>query len=151
MDFVVRKMTAADAAAVAGWRYDGAYSFYDMDQDPDDLSELLDPASWEQGYCSVADEEGDLVGFFCFAVDGDVVEIGLGMRPDLTGRGLGLGFLEAGLEYAGAAWSPARFRLAVATFNERAIRLYERAGFRRVRVVEKATNGGVYSFLEMER
>jgi len=44
--FAVAPMTEADARAVAGWRYPGPYAFYDADQDPDDLAELLDPSEW---------------------------------------------------------------------------------------------------------
>ena len=43
------------------------------------------------------------------------------------------------------------FRLAVATFNRRAIRVYERAGFAPVREYDHATNGGIHRFLEMAR
>ena len=43
-EFTIRPMTAADAHAVAAWRYPGEYSFYDADADPDDLAELLDPS-----------------------------------------------------------------------------------------------------------
>lgn len=150
MAFVVRPMTAADAEAVAGWRYPGVYKFYNMDEDPADLAELLDPVNWASLYRAVV-SGGELVGFFSFAASEGVVELGLGLRPDLTGQGLGGSFLEAGLEYARGAYGATRFRLAVATFNERAIRLYEKAGFRRGAVVERQSNGGVYSFLEMER
>ena len=37
------------------------------------------------------------------------------------------------------------------TFNERAIRVYERAGFRRGDVYTHHTNGGEYLFLAMAR
>jgi [ribosomal protein S18]-alanine N-acetyltransferase len=42
---------------------------------------------------------------------------------------LGLAYLQAGLAFATQRFTPRRFRLSVATFNERAIRVYERAGF----------------------
>ena len=142
-------MTAADADAIAGWRYPGEYRFYDADRDPDDLAELLDPAEWGTRYFAV-DAGGELVGDFVFKPGGDRVEIGLGLRPDLTGRGLGLEFLAAGLRFAAARYGTERAALAVAAFNRRAITVYERAGFRIVRRYEHATNGGVHDFIRME-
>jgi len=69
------------------------------------------------------------VGIFSLTRRGDDVEIGVGLRPDLTGRGLGLPFVRAGLELARRRCHPQTFSLYVATFNRRAITVYERAGF----------------------
>jgi RimJ/RimL family protein N-acetyltransferase len=104
---------------------------------------LLDP---RYNYHAVTDPDGVLVGYFCFGVDAtvpagrrlnlyaeDALDVGLGMRPDLTGRGLGLDFVRAGLDFARKVYAPAAFRLTVATFNQRAISVYERAGFKPAR------------------
>jgi ribosomal-protein-alanine N-acetyltransferase len=91
------------------------------------------------------------VGFFQFERKGRSVEVGLGLRPDLTGKRLGLGFMLAGLEFARRRFDPDGFQLSVATFNERAISVYERAGFRRGEVYVHHTNGADYLFLLMTR
>jgi ribosomal-protein-alanine N-acetyltransferase len=145
------QMDDDDAHEISRWHYQPPYEFYDWTSDPDDLEELLDPARREGTYFSVFDEKGVLVGFFEFERDGGTVDIGLGLRPDLTGQGLGLGYLLAGLEFAGERFSPRRFTLSVATFNERAIQVYERAGFRRGAVYAHHTNGADYPFLAMAR
>ena len=151
MKFEFRKMSDEEAQQIAGWRYDPPYDFYDAVSDQDDLAELLDPLRRAEDYFSAFDEEDVLVGFFQFERDGSVVEVGLGLRPDLTGKGLGRGFLLAGLDFARRSFSPDVFRLSVATFNERAIKVYEGVGFVPGRTYPHETNGGVYEFLGMER
>lgn len=149
--YALQPMTEQDARAITAWHYEGVYAFYDADEDPDDLADLLNPANWTDGYVAARDEAGELVGFFSFNREGGVVTVGLSLRPDLTGQGLGQGFLEAGLGFARQRYRPERFRLFVATFNRRAIRLYERAGFIPVRTFLNRTNGGESEFLEMTR
>ena len=159
--YVFEPMDDEVAREIATWRYDPPYDFYNATSDPNDLEELLDPRRREDSYFAAFDEGGELVGFFCFGTeaqvpggdypDGGVVDVGLGLRPDLAGRGLGLGFQLAGLEFARRRFGPDSFRLSVATFNERAILVYERAGFRRAEVFAHSTNGGEHPFLLMTR
>ena len=146
-----RQMEDSEAVEISGWHYEPPYDFYDATSDPDDLQELLDPKRRNDAYFSVFDEGGVLIGFFQFKREGTRVDVGLGMRPDLTGQGLGIGYLLAGLEFARRRFSPDSFTLSVATFNERAILVYERAGFRRNTVYKHNTNGGEYLFLSMAR
>jgi [ribosomal protein S18]-alanine N-acetyltransferase len=157
-----RPMNDEEARAVVAWRYEPPYDFYDMANDPGGLEDLLGPPERRRGYYAVrSEEDGELVGFFCFGPGGQLpsfdyaddgsLDIGLGLRPDLTGRGLGLEFLLAGLEFGRRHFAPAGFRLAVATFNERAILVYERAGFQQVTVFTHHTNGDDYPFLLMTR
>jgi ribosomal-protein-alanine N-acetyltransferase len=149
--FTFSRLSQKEAEAIAEWHYPEPYSFYDWSADVDDLQELLDPELRGEAYWAVRDETDELVGHFSFKPKGGAVEIGLGLRPDLTGQGLGASFLAAGLEFARERFSPERFTLAVATFNERAIKVYERAGFARDRVYMHSTNGGEWEFLEMSR
>ena len=149
--FTFASLSQEEAEAIAGWHYPDPYSFYDWSADVDDLQELLDPALRGDAYWAVSDDEGELVGHFSFKPKGGAVEIGLGLRPDLTGRGLGADFLAAGLGFARTRFAPERFTLAVATFNERAIKVYERAGFERDRVYVHSTAGAEWEFVEMSR
>jgi RimJ/RimL family protein N-acetyltransferase len=93
-----------------------------------------------------------LVGFYYFEERGDAVAYGLGLRPDLSGRGLGARFVEAGIEFAQARFGRRRIVLDVAEFNARAIRVYERAGFRRTGTRTRFFEGwGDVPFVDMER
>ena len=107
-------------AEIERWRYEAPYDFYDGNAEP-----VVNP---DRFFAARADA-GRLAGFFYFELRGDVHEYGLGLRPDLTGQGLGLAFVRTGLEFGRERFRPARLVLAVAAFNERAIAVYERAGF----------------------
>jgi ribosomal-protein-alanine N-acetyltransferase len=147
-----QQLSQEEAEAISEWRYPEPHSFYNWTADPDDLRELLDPSLRGEAYWAVKNEAGELVGYFDFKPkDEQTVEIGLGLRPDLTGRGLGGSFLAAGLEFARTRFAPARFVLSVATFNDRAIKVYERAGFTRERIYMHSTNGAEWEFFEMSR
>lgn len=77
------------------------------------------------------------------------MEIGLGLRPDLTGRGLGRDFMRRNLDWIQQEYPDTGIRLSVASFNQRAIKVYEGSGFHVVRHFTQATNGGEYDFVEM--
>jgi RimJ/RimL family protein N-acetyltransferase len=139
------ELTEAHAREIGEWRYEFPYEWYDTSADPRRVELFANPVR-RDGLRAVVDDAGELVGFFNFVRDGDEVRLGLGMRPDLTGRGLAQPFISAGLAYAREEWAPRRFRLWVAWWNERALRAYRRAGFREVR-----TGDGRSRFVEMER
>jgi len=149
--FILKKRTEEDAHRIAEWHYPPPYDFYDMDQDSEDVAELLDPQTWQEPYYSVFNEENELVGFFVFKPDGQTVEVGLGLRPDLTGKGLGRAFITAGLTFGQEHFSVDVWSLSVAIFNTRAIRLYKHAGFTPHNTFLQHTNGGEYEFLRMVR
>lgn len=163
MEFTFAPMTEEDARAVQAWRYEREYAVYNMEpDDPEGVAEMLDRRS---PHYAVRDEHGSLVGFFVFGASAGIhfpappalydedgaILVGLGLHPDLTGKGLGLAFVQAGLAFARQQFAPRSYRLFVMTFNERAIRVYERAGFERVQVVIQHSQEGERPFLEMRR
>lgn len=168
MKFTFTPITAEDVRAICAWHYEEPYSVYDMGHDVDNTdieTELLDRRS---PHYAVRDEQGELVGFFGFGSASEVwdneepylyapdmpektISVGLGMRPDLTGNGLGLAFVNAGLEFASKEFAPDCFRLYVMPFNERAIRVYEQAGFARSGTYMQQYDGNEREFVEMRR
>ena len=131
-------MTEPQARAILQWRYEGPYAVYNCP--PAALEEAvrqwLDP---RLAYYAARDDAEALVGFCCFGDEAqvpggdyaaDALDVGLGLRPDLTGRGLGPGFVAAVLDLGRRLLRPRRFRLTVMAANRRAIRAYEKAGFR---------------------
>jgi len=154
MAFVFRPLRWEDALAVGRWHYPAPYELYDLGRIPllvnVSLHRLLAPLG-RMGFYAVCLGDDPLVGVFSFQKLGRTVELGLALRPDLTGRRIGLGFVESGMDFARRTFAPTAFRLNVATFNQRAIRVYERAGFVPGPRFIRYTRLGPYDFLEMTR
>lgn len=143
-------MTNEVALEIVEWEYDGEYSFYDIQNDIDDLDEFLNPFKWNH-YAAIYEDE-KLVGYFTFnPLNLHEVEIGLGLHPELTGKGKGYSFLEYAIDIALKWYEPKKLIVNVAEFNNRAIRVYEKSGFKRVSQFQQKTNGGEYPFVRLER
>lgn len=148
-----------DARRVSRWRYEGVYAFYNQEALPMLLVALFRVLLRATGFeafivyddARIGTGEDNRIGVFTFIRRGESVEIGLAMRPDLTGRGLGLAFVASGMDFARARYAPTRFTLDVATFNERARKVYERAGFRPAGTFTRNTREGPREFLAMSR
>lgn len=144
-------MEKEEAYKISEWHYDEPYSFYDFKNDIEDAKEFLDFSNRpEDKYFSVINDSGELAGFYEVRPSNGCIEIGLGMRPDLTGKGLGLSFLRSGLEFINEKFNPGVLRLQVLSSNKRAQIVYERAGFRTTKLVEIENDLGKHEFVEME-
>jgi RimJ/RimL family protein N-acetyltransferase len=128
----VRPLQREDTEAIASWRYQGPWSAYDSRQGDE-------PVSTGAGYSAVVDGAGSLVGFVCtgqearvpgLADEDGVVDIGVGMRPDLVGQGLGSAFGAVVLDYVRGLHGDRPLRAVVQSWNERSLRLCRRLGFR---------------------
>jgi [ribosomal protein S18]-alanine N-acetyltransferase len=145
-------MGQADAEKLASWKYPGVYSFYDFSADPDDQAELLDPRRRHDIYFSARVPDCGLIGFAELKPqESGALEIGLGLRPECTGRGIGAEFVRRICLWASLRMTPASLVLRVATFNARAIRVYERVGFQPVGVEVTNSYGTEVEFLRMKR
>jgi RimJ/RimL family protein N-acetyltransferase len=134
MGLFIRRFAPGDAEVVLQWRYPPPYDVYN------DEGQQVDAPELASSHHAIL-EDGELVGFCSFGADARVpggsypegpVDIGLGVRPDLTGRGRGAHYLGATIAFAERELAATTLRATIAEFNARALRLYKRAGFRRV-------------------
>jgi 8-oxo-dGTP pyrophosphatase MutT (NUDIX family)/RimJ/RimL family protein N-acetyltransferase len=150
-----RPIDEATARVILGWRYEPPYDIYDpsFGDFEEAMQVFLDP---QNAYHAITDEHGHLVAYCCFGPDGQVpggnyraaaLDIGLGMRPDLTGQGRGLAYVNAVLDFARRTFSPTAFRVTVAKFNQRALRVWEKAGFQPVQTFQKRGDGTAFVIL----
>lgn len=159
-DWRFREMSADDAETIIAWRYTEPYAFYDTVLDPElveafrgeEHRRLRDLDAEDDLYVAVDGAAGELAGFFGYRGAPADCRIGLGLAPERTGRSLGAGFVAAGLEFARRRWGARFFRLEVASFNQRAIVVYERLGFTKRRSFERSAverQGETVEFIEM--
>ncbi len=133
-----RPFIEQDALTVASWRYPEPYAAYDLDPwNRDVLTALLRP---ENQYHAMLREE-EMIGFFCLGEDACVpgwdyadsaLDLGMGLRPDLTGQGRGAIYLAAIVTHVMQQYPAASLRTTVAAWNQRALRLCLSSGFREV-------------------
>lgn len=118
---------------IAGWHYNGPWSLYDV-TDPEAISQ-------EKGYQAIVGEGDRLLGFVCMGAEArvaglagedGVVDVGVGLAPELVGRGHGRTILEPVLAWARARAGGAPLRAVVQSWNERSLRLCRSLGFEAV-------------------
>jgi len=146
-------LTQANADQIARkWHYSGQYSFYDMENDPEDFEEIITLRLRANKYYQILDDKDELVGYFCLErLSEEKVEVGLGLRPDLTGRGLGLNFVKEIETFIQNNFNYKLIILSVASFNKRAIKVYQRAGFKIESSKLQKSNDGVYEFINLSK
>jgi ribosomal-protein-alanine N-acetyltransferase len=150
MNYKIRAMSLSDAQAIADWQYEGIYSFYDTKADKQDYEELMNPATWGIKYYSAKNDQGTLVGYYIFTKKEEYIEMGLAMSPEQVGKGEGAKFILAGLEFIMNRYPERKIILSVASFNKRAIKVYERVGFKYKDNYFLICNNKEYEFLRME-
>jgi len=145
------------AVCVSKWAYEEPYDIYSGDGE--DVEEFLNGS-----YYSALDHMEKFIGFYCFGSaaqvpagnefkvyeDNKFVDIGLGMSPELCGQGNGYDFFMQGLEFGKNKFPDKKFRLTVASFNKRAIRLYEKIGFKEMTKFDREKKDNTVTFIVME-
>ncbi len=136
MQLSFQPMDRVSAAAIVTWRYEPPYDFYNGSRDGDDaITAMIDPTNQ---FVAIRERDLGLAAFCSFGLDGQVpggdysaeaLDLGLGIRPDLTGHGWGSSFVAAVIAQAKTIHTPKRLRVTIAEFNQRARLVWERAGF----------------------
>lgn len=141
LDF--QPLTAEHVTEILTWHYEPPYDLYDMSIGPADafaLAEALDYFLRPEFHfqAMIRQPVAELAAFCSFGHDGQVdggdysaaaVDIGMGVHPQYTGRGLGPMFAGAAIDFAVKTFDPPRLRVTIAEFNQRAQKVWRRHGF----------------------
>lgn len=157
MNLIIKPMKKIEAMQILKWKYEEPYSIYNMEGSEEELKELLGGS-----YYTARNEMNEIVGYFCFGNSARVpageqygvyeesaIDMGLGMRPDLTGQGNGAEFVKDGFRFAIEKFKSNNIRLTVANFNKRAIRAYKKIGFKTYKTFQRKTEKSNTEFITM--
>jgi [ribosomal protein S18]-alanine N-acetyltransferase len=140
MSLIFRPLDERSAATILDWKYEPPYNIYNLasPEPKNTVQYLLDP---QNAFYGMYDQQDRLEAFCSFGPDGQVaggdysipaLDLGMGVRPDLTGQGQGAIYVKAVIDFANATYAPERLRVTIAAFNNRARRVWEKAGFQAV-------------------
>lgn len=129
----------ASAREFLQWKYEPPYEIYNYMPEylEEDLVYHLDPDN--NIYSMYQNDE--LIGYCSFGQDGRVqggdyseeaLDIGLMIKPELTGKGLGRDFVNEVIQFATTRFQVNKLRVTILGTNLRAQRVWEKNGFRRV-------------------
>ena len=152
MKFIFKRMQQDNAMIIADeWKYEEPYSFYDMTADLDDYNELVNESLRNENEWYDAYINDELVGYFVLYIEKDNIDIGLGLRPDYCGRGIGKDFLTDIICFIDENYDYDTLSMDVPAFNKRAIKVYKLCGFEETHSFLQKTNGGEYEFIHLIR
>lgn len=100
MKLAIKEMNEQFASEILQWQYVAPYDFYNNELSDDNVQEMLD-----NPYFAIINNQSELIGYYCTGTAAQVpkgqdvgayveccVDIGIGMKPNLTGQGLGTAF-----------------------------------------------------------
>lgn len=146
-------LTDAHKREICGWKYEGDYAVYNLPSYEEMRarnSSFTNPDRTENYHGFSID--GKLIGYVNLMEKSDGIFVGIGVHPDRCNQGFGRRMLEQISALSAEHFPDKRLYLEVRTWNERAIRCYQRAGFKIVTEPYMQTTGaGTGMFYRMKK
>ena len=137
------------AREFVNWQYEPPYDVYNCP--PEEIGDAvhynIDP---KNNVYSMFDANDSLIGYCSYGRDAQVpggdyseeaLDIGMMIKPELTGQGLGARFAEEVITNGVGKYAPKKIRVTIATFNKRAMRVWEKNGFQQTQSFERDDGG----------
>ena len=153
-----RPADEASAREFLEWQYEPPYDIYNCP--PDQLEHVIRyNINPKNNVYAMFDQAERLVGYCSYGWDAQVpggdysaeaLDIGMMIKPTLTGQGLGADFAGEVIKNGIKKYDPEKLRVTVAAFNTRAVRVWEKQGFRKTQTFESLGNGMEFVVLTKE-
>ncbi len=145
------KTTEEEKYQITAWKYPGEYAIYDNEPYEQQKAKGYGFASAKNNFYSFYDG-AELVGFINLYEEEIEVFFGIGVNPDCCGKGYGQQMTKTAWEISRTLFPGKRMYLEVRTWNSRAVRCYQKAGFQIVgEPIGQKTSIGEGTFYHMVR
>lgn len=133
MKLFISELTEEYAKQLCTWRYNGVYSIYDFATWDIAIQQgwsITDKKARDADFRSAINEHEEFIGFFRMTKDTNgSIEIGLGLKPQYCGQGIGKDFVNLITQYIRAQYPNSKLFMEVRTFNTRAVKCYKECGY----------------------
>lgn len=151
--FTITELSEQDAVLMSQWVYGGKYVVYNCppwDKVKGQGWAIADSEKRRSQFRKVVDQSGHYIGYFRFFPAEGKIKIGLGMNPEYCGKHMGPEFVSLIIKYIKNTYNGMPIELEVRDFNKRAIKCYERCGFKTIGEKHIETPMGNDKFIVME-
>lgn len=120
--------TEEEKILITEWKYEGEYSVYNAEPYEEQKKKGFGFANPQNHFYSFYDEK-KLIGFINLYEEKTEVFFGIGVKPEECGKGYGSQMTETACKISRRIFPGKPLYLEVRTWNQRAVRCYEKAGF----------------------
>ena len=143
--------TEEEKILITEWKYEGEYSVYNAEPYEEQKKKGFGFANPQNRFYSFYDEK-KLIGFINLYEEKTEVFFGIGVKPEECGKGYGSQMTETACKISRELFPGKPLYLEVRTWNQRAVRCYEKAGFHIVgEPIRQTTSAGEGVFYHMIR
>ena len=141
--------TEEEKILITEWKYEGEYSVYNAEPYEEQKKKGFGFANPQNHFYSFYDEK-KLIGFINLYEEETEVFFGIGVKPEECGKGYGSQMTETACKISRSLFPGKPLYLEVRTWNQRAVRCYEKAGFHIVgEPIRQTTSAGEGVFYHM--
>lgn len=146
------KFTEELAKEITTWRYEGEYEIYNLPSWDEIVKKQISLCKKEkrENFIGYLNEENNLIGFVNLVDEGDSVFLGIGVKPEYCGAGIGKQIIKMTLDECSKRYENKPIILEVRSWNKRAIKCYESQGFKIVKTKKQETYAGFGEFFVMK-
>lgn len=143
--------TEEEKILITEWKYEGEYSVYNAEPYEEQKKRGFGFANPQNHFYSFYDEK-KLIGFINLYEEKTEVFFGIGVKPEECGKGYGSQMTETACKISRRLFPGKPLYLEVRTWNQRAVRCYEKAGFHIAgEPIRQTTSAGEGVFYHMIR